>query len=110
MSTPAQRPADHGVAPERTALAWRRTCLALLAGSLAGSRILSVAWGPAGLLLAGVGVVGALVLLALAHRRYRAQLRVVSAGGPLPDGTLPALVAGTAVVVGLVALAFTVTR
>jgi putative membrane protein len=89
----AVRPWDPGLQPERTALAWRRTGLALTVGSLIGLRVLPPLLGPAAYLLAGLGVVASLAVLAAAHRRYRRVHRLLlaarvagRAGGDDGDG------------------------
>jgi uncharacterized membrane protein YidH (DUF202 family) len=110
VSVPADRPFDPGLQPERTALAWRRTSLSLLAGSLAGTRLLPEVWGPLGLVVGGAGVIGSLALLVLAQRRYRLQHTRLRRGAALPDGTLPALMASAGLAVALVGLAVTVSR
>ena len=87
-------PWDRGLQPERTALAWRRTGLALTVGSLFGLRVLPPLLGPAAYVLAGLGVVASLAVLAAAHRRYRRVHRLLLAarqaggpgGGPGGDG------------------------
>ncbi|MGM1060424.1 DUF202 domain-containing protein [Saccharothrix sp. Mg75] len=64
---PPQR--DPGLQPERTALAWRRTALALVAGSLVAVRLVDPPVGPwAG----GAGLVATGLLWAAAERRGRA--------------------------------------
>lgn len=91
---------DPGLQPERTALAWLRTALVLTVGSLVGLRVLPHYWGPVGLIVAGAGALASMALIGLAVRRYRlTQRRLVADGartGPLPDGRLPALLAGIA--------------
>jgi hypothetical protein len=72
-------PWDPGLQPERTALAWRRTGLALTVGSLIGLRVLPPLLGPAAFVLAGLGVVASLAVLAAAHRRYRRVHRLLLA-------------------------------
>jgi len=72
-------PWDSGLQPERTALAWRRTGLALTIGSLIGLRVLPPLLGPAAYVLAGLGVVASLAVLAAAHRRYRRVHRLLLA-------------------------------
>ena len=72
-------PWDPGLQPERTALAWRRTGLALTVGSLIGLRVLPPLLGPAAYVLAGLGVVASLAVLAAAHRRYRRVHRLLLA-------------------------------
>ncbi|AJW80181.1 DUF202 domain-containing protein [Clavibacter michiganensis] len=113
---PAGRPFDPGLQPERTALAWRRTALALVAGSLLGLRVLPTLLGAAGLVVAAAGVVASVAVLATAHRRYRRVhliLTSASAGHgstALPGGALPALVATLTACAGLAALALALAR
>jgi uncharacterized membrane protein YidH (DUF202 family) len=114
---PADRPSDPGLQPERTALAWRRTALALVVGSLLGLRVLPTLLGSAGLGVAAAGVVAALAVLATARRRYRRVHRILTAcpadpdrPAALPDGALPALVAVLTACAGLAALALALTR
>ena len=115
-------PWDPGLQPERTALAWRRTGLALTVGSLIGLRVLPPLLGPAAYVLAGLGVVASLAVLAAAHRRYRRVHRLLLAarddghtradGGstgsptrvPTTGGALPAATAVLALAAGLGAL------
>ena len=115
-------PWDPGLQPERTALAWRRTGLALTVGSLIGLRVLPPLLGPAAFVLAGLGVVASLAGLAAAHRRYRRVHRLLMAardagrtradGGstgsparvPTTGGALPAATAALALAAGLGAL------
>jgi putative membrane protein len=103
---------DPGLQPERTGLAWRRTALALLIGSLAAGHTLAALFGGWAALpgLAGAAIAG-LVLLA-AHRRYRSSHLKLAAEGdrsPIAGGrmiaamTLIGLVA--AVVAGAVVIA-----
>jgi uncharacterized membrane protein YidH (DUF202 family) len=114
---PGDRPFDPGLQPERTALAWRRTALALVVGSLLGLRVLPALLGWPGLVVAAAGVATALVVLASAHRRYRLVHRILTAGPAdphrpvaLPGGALPALVAALTACAGLAALALALTR
>jgi hypothetical protein len=115
-------PWDPGLQPERTALAWRRTGLALTVGSLIGLRVLPELLGPAAYALAGIGVVASLAALGAAHRRYRTVHRLLVAardgepgvapgsGSTSPDrvattgGALPAVVAALACAAGVAAL------
>lgn len=62
---------DPGLQLERTALAWNRTALALLVGAVASARLTLHGWGPASLLLAGLGTVAAGGVALWARRRYR---------------------------------------
>jgi uncharacterized membrane protein YidH (DUF202 family) len=117
---PAGRPSDPGLQPERTALAWRRTALALVAGSLLGLRVLPTLLGAAGLIVAAAGVIAALAVLTTAHSRFRRVHRILTEGsagpgaGPgtaaLPGGALPALVAALTACAGLAALALALAR
>jgi uncharacterized membrane protein YidH (DUF202 family) len=114
---PADRPFDPGLQPERTALAWRRTALALVIGSLLGLRVLPALLGPVGLAVAAGGVIAALAVLAAAHRRYRRVHRILTAvpddprrPAALPGGALPALVAALTACAGAAALALALAR
>lgn len=118
----ADGPWDPGLQPERTALAWRRTGLALTVGSLIGLRVLPPLLGPAAYVLAGLGVVASLAVLAAAHRRYRRVHRLLLAARddghtraddgsessasrvPTTGGALPAATAALALTAGLGAL------
>jgi len=89
-------PFDPGLQPERTALAWRRTGLALLTGSLVAARILPELFGPSSALLGVAGAAAAAALLAAVHRRYRSHHRTLHQHGDrvaLADGRLIAAVA-----------------
>jgi uncharacterized membrane protein YidH (DUF202 family) len=93
---------DPGLQPERTALAWRRTAIALAVGSIAALRILPELAGPAGTLLGVVGLAGAVALAVAAELRYRrvhaALVRSARSGAvPLVGGgvLLAAVAAGT---------------
>ncbi len=64
------RPAVHpSMAAERTALAWRRTALGLVAGSAVAGRLLAEVWGVAAWGVTAVGTVLAVVMLCAARRR-----------------------------------------
>ncbi len=107
---PVDGPFDPGLQTERTALAWRRTSLTLIVASLAGVRLLPAVWDWFGLVVGGAGVLVSLALLALSHRRYRLQHGRLHRHVALPDGTLPALMAGSALAVAVVGLAVTLSR
>lgn len=62
---------DPGLQPERTALAWQRTCLTLLVGAITAARLGLPLVGGWALLLGAVGSVTAVGLLVLSRRRYR---------------------------------------
>lgn len=106
------RPFDSGLQPERTALAWRRTALAIAVGALVAVRLLPELFGVWSIIPAGAGLVLAVIILVAAHHRYRAHhTRLTNAETdriPLPDGTLPALVTVATFGGGLVCLAIVV--
>ncbi|MCZ9884935.1 DUF202 domain-containing protein [Arthrobacter sp. B2a2-09] len=98
---------DPGLQPERTALAWRRTGLALLVASLASAKVLPSVVGPWSVLIGTGGVLGAIALLFRAQRRYRRLHRMLAAGGTpesVANGRLVATIALSVVIVGLVLL------
>jgi len=103
-------PLGTGLQLERTALAWRRTVLALLVASLASVRVLFGTFGYAAIAIAAVGVALALLLRALAVRRISAAWDRLAAAGEraawLPDGVPLALCTAVVVAVGLVALGY----
>jgi Domain of unknown function (DUF202) len=90
-------PASDRTAPqERTALAWRRTGLALLVGSLTIGRLTLDTLGPAVVLptVLGVAVAGWVLLEALRSRRLARAHPGEPAFSVLADGRLPVVVAG----------------
>lgn len=103
-------PQDPGLQPERTALSWRRTLLAMAVGSLVSVRVLPPVLGDWSIAigLAGLAMVG--VLWVLAHRRHRtveAVFRGVRPASAMPGGALllaVALLAASAAVLGLLLL------
>lgn len=96
-----------GLQPERTALSWRRTGLALLGGSLLLARVLAEVSVPLALTVGALGLLASIAILVAVERRYRSHhLRLTAAGGQrvtLAGGALPLLVAATTVVLGCVA-------
>ena len=91
------RPASDATAPqERTALAWRRTGLALLVGSLTIGRLTLDTLGPAVVLptVVGVTLAGWVLLEALRSRRLARPHPEQPAFSVLADGRLPVVVAG----------------
>ncbi|WP_067481632.1 DUF202 domain-containing protein [Actinomadura hibisca] len=88
---------DHGAQPERTALAWSRTVLALIVAGLVCVRFAPTATGAG---LAGAAVCGAAALqLRRAGRRHRRRHRMLAAGRPVADPV--SILVATAVTVGL---------
>ena len=95
-------PFDAGLQPERTLLAWRRTCLALGLGSVVAARFTAQEFGALGALLGAVGVLlatGAYVASSLRYRRAHDDL--TTSARLSTDGVPLALLAATVVVVAL---------
>jgi putative membrane protein len=91
------RPASDATAPqERTALAWRRTGLALLVGALTIGRLTLDTLGPAVVLptVIGVTLAGWVLLEAFRARRLARPHPEQPALSVLADGRLPVVVAG----------------
>lgn len=99
---------DPGLQPERTELAWRRTALALGAGSLVALRLLPVAFGHPAWAFGGVaGLVIAAVLWLAARRRYRVVNELLCRDGDhamLPGAAVIASLAALGLAIGLVSL------
>ena len=90
---------DPGLQPERTLLAWRRTCLAFGVASLVGMRF---TLEQSGLLAVVAGVIGAglaVLAYALAATGYRREHVALRDGGSLGRDGLPMLCAAGAVLV-----------
>ncbi|MGN8246031.1 DUF202 domain-containing protein [Cellulomonas soli] len=107
-------PRPPGLAVERTALAWRRTGLAIATGAVAGGRLLEARLGPvswlvaaAGLLLAGLVVTSAGLRARAAHGTVRPSQHE-DAGHLVgrTGGRLVTACAAGATLLGLVGLVF----
>lgn len=100
---------DPGLQPERTELAWRRTALALGAGSLVALRLLPVAFGHPAWAFGGLaGLMLAAMLWISSRRRYRGVNLVLTSDGDrgmLPGASMIAILAVIAFAIGLVSLA-----
>ena len=96
-------PADPGLPAERTSLAWLRTALAVIAGSLVGLRVLPPQLGPLGYAVSALGVLWGADLVLTARRRHRDGTRMMRAGEGAT--TAGATLARTAITAGLVAVA-----
>src|SRR5699024_1336060 len=105
-------PLGDGLQLERTALAWRRTVLALAVSALASVKVLFGALGYVAVAVGGVGLALAFLLRALSERRHRqAHRRLIADGAdhlPLPGAAPLALCAVLVAVVGVVALIYVV--
>jgi uncharacterized membrane protein YidH (DUF202 family) len=105
---------DLGLQAERTALAWQRTALAMAIGALVAGRLAVPVFGAGSLVVAVLGVVGAVVVLVVSRRRYRAVHESLSARGDLvavrSAGAPIAALAGVGLLVALLALAFVLLR
>lgn len=83
---------DPGLQPERTELAWRRTTLAVTVGALVALRLPP----PLGSWLISVGLVGlvmAVLIWVLVHRRARHTNQALHERGQLPGAGLLRLLA-----------------
>ena len=107
MSEPeASRIFDPGMQPERTALAWRRTALAMGVGSIAALRVFPLALGPWALVPTAVAVAIAIAVFVIAQLRYRRNHRALTSRDP---GTRVVLAGGGLVaIVALATLGFAV--
>ena len=99
---------DPGLQPERTALAWRRTTLSLMAGSLIALRLLPHVLGPWSYAVGFLGLALAAYLWRQAGRRANRTLSALHTANRLPDGTLPLQLGITVSGAGLLALLYTV--
>jgi len=107
-----ERVFDPGLQPERTALAWRRTALALAGGSVIIMRILPSVIGVAALVLGFAGLALALIVLIGSHRRYRRQHRALTSAEPvvLRSGWPVAAMTAATLLVGVLCLLFVLAR
>ena len=112
MTVGSERVFDPGLQPERTALAWRRTALALAGGSVVVMRILPPAIGGAGLVFGFAGLLCALIVLVGSHRRYRHHHRVLTSTAPvrLRSGWPVLGLTAATILVGTLCLLFVLVR
>lgn len=96
---PADLVYDSGLQPERTLLAWRRTCLSFAVTSLVGMRFTVSALGGLAVLVGIVGAGLAVLAYALAAHGYRRAHLSLHQDGILSRGGLPMLAATAAVLV-----------
>lgn len=74
---------DAGLQPERTALAWQRTCLACAAGSLAVLRLAVTAGSALAALLGAVALLMTVATAGWLRLRYRRMTRRLNRGSPI---------------------------
>ncbi|WP_156760631.1 DUF202 domain-containing protein [Microbacterium karelineae] len=98
---------DPGLQPERTLLAWRRTCLAFALASLIGARFTIDALGVFAVVVGILGAgLAAAAYFAAAFGYQRAQRALHAHGGSGTTGMPIALATGAALLVGLACAAF----
>jgi uncharacterized membrane protein YidH (DUF202 family) len=98
------RPTDPGLQPERTSLAWRRTAMSVLVGSLALAKMLGNDLPVPAMVIAVVGIMWAMDLALTARRRYvhgASALVYAAARGP---GVQVARTAAVGALLGVVIL------
>lgn len=102
---------DAGLQPERTALAWRRVSLALLALALVAPKLTWPVFGIWAIPPTAAVAIAAIVLYSLSHRRYLGHHSRLSAGAerPLPDGRLVLATALTVLSLAVLGLALVLT-
>ncbi|KUL55376.1 hypothetical protein ADL22_00310 [Streptomyces sp. NRRL F-4489] len=97
---------DPGLQNERTALAWMRTTLSLLAAAAITTRLALPARGAAVLAILSADALPALYLFTASARRYRGTHRALHRGTALPDARLPLLLTAITVQNAVVALLY----
>ncbi|AEG45301.1 DUF202 domain-containing protein [Isoptericola variabilis] len=113
-------PWDAGLQPERTELAWRRTVLAVTAGTVVAARYLGASSVVLGLALPLLALLGGLLLLHAGTVRFRRLDAALREAGPRPAGpvmpgagmlaTLAAMCVGVGVVSAVFVVATAVSR
>ena len=108
----SSRPFDPGLQPERTALAWRRTGLALVVGSLVAFRVLPALLGPWAFVVAAAGVAVSIGVMVAAHGRHGEVHHLLTSSDDdrvaLPGAALLAVVAAFSAAMGLLSVAVVV--
>lgn len=106
MSAQSSGPWDPGLQVERTTLAWVRTAMSFIAGSLVLLRLIAHHSAVAGVVCAVLLLPQSAVLAFLAWRRHVRAERCLRAERPLPDGVQHAALAGLSVLVGAAAVVY----
>lgn len=105
-------PADPGLQPERTILAWRRTILAIAAGTAVAGRYLGAGNTWLGVVLPLAALVGGAVMLALTTRRLHAfsdALREAAESGeraPMPSAGILVVLSAACLAIAVGSVAF----
>jgi uncharacterized membrane protein YidH (DUF202 family) len=100
-------PYDPGLQPERTLLAWRRTCLALGLSAALAVRFAAETLGPAAAVLGALGIGTALAAYLVSARRYRTAQAELRAAGRVPvDGAALGLLTMTLLATGAAAAVY----
>lgn len=98
---------DPGLQPERTLLAWRRTCLSFAVGSLVAMRFALDALGPVAVVGGVLGAALSALAYLVAATGYRRAHRSLTSRGALPRSGWPMLLATLAVLaIGALGAAF----
>ncbi len=79
-------PIDPGLQPERTLLAWRRTCLAFGGASAVATRLLVGEFGAVALALGIFGVAVSVAAYVLAEARYQRMTRMLAGSSSWESG------------------------
>lgn len=98
---------DPGLQPERTALAWRRTGLAVAVGAFLGMRVLAPALGAGAVVVGLLGLaLAALLVVGSTRRARRVEVALLQDGclASGPGGRLVATVCIACTAVGVAAL------
>jgi len=110
MSGPRHEVFDAGLQAERTALAWRRTSLAMAVAAVGGARLAAPTIGVAAVALGVAGLLQATLVAANARARYRLVFRSLTGRGDLSAMRRPGLplaaLTCSCMLVGALALAF----
>lgn len=103
---PRQQPWDPGLQVERTTLAWVRTAMSFIAGSMVLLRLIAHHSTVAGVVCALLLLPFSAALAYTAWRRHRRAENSLRAERPLPDGVQHAALAGLSVLVGAAAVVY----
>lgn len=114
MSRSPGRVFDAGLQAERTALAWRRTALAMAVGAIGAGRLAVPVLGLVALLIAGAGLVQSVLVAAASNRRYALVHESLTTRGDLTGvrqaGVPIAALTCSGLLVGVLALVFVLGR